>query len=76
MPVTPILGEGLCARRIRIRDEDVYWLRGVLEGYDGIASLFGEGTGEVTLAAPADRAAELDALLVDLAREISIEVLS
>src|SRR5688500_13581439 len=69
VPVPPILGEGLVERRLRLRDEDVVWLRGILEGYDGLASLFGEGDGEIVLAIPAGREAELDALLADLADE-------
>jgi hypothetical protein len=69
VPAPPVLGEGLIERRLRLRDEDVVWLRGVLEGYDGIASLFGDGSGEIILAVPADRIAELDALLADLASE-------
>jgi hypothetical protein len=41
----------------------------VLEGYEGIAALFGDGTGEVILAVPEDRVAELDSLLADLQAE-------
>jgi hypothetical protein len=69
MPAPPVVGEGLVLRRLRLRDEDVVWLRGVLEGYDGIASLFGDGSGEIILAVPEDRVAELDALLRDLTAE-------
>ncbi len=69
MPVAPVLGEGLVTRTLRIADEDVVWLRGVLDGYEGLAMLFGDGTGKITLAAPSDRENELDALLADLKLE-------
>ena len=69
MPVAPVLGEGLIARTLRIADEDVVWLRGVLDGYEGLAVLFGDGSGTVILATPADRERELDDVLADLQRE-------
>lgn len=69
MPAPPVLGEGLITRTLRIADEDVVWLRGVLDGYEGLAMLFGDGTGKIILAAPLDREKELDALLSDLKLE-------
>jgi hypothetical protein len=72
--VAPLLGEGLVARPLRLRAADVVWLRGVLEGYEGLASLFGDGSGEVVLACPASRVGELDALLADVAAELGAEV--
>jgi len=65
----PFAGDGLVTRRLRLADRDVVWLRSVLEGYDGLASLHGDRSGVVTLIAPAQRARELDALLDDLERE-------
>lgn len=75
MPEPPVLGEGLVTRKLRIADEDVVWLRGVLDGYEGLAMLFGDGSGTVILAAPADRERELDAVLTDLQSEASFHVL-
>jgi hypothetical protein len=76
MPSEEILrGEGLTLRKIRVADADVVWLRSVLEGYDGLAALYGDGSGVVTLSAPDALAAELDALLDELCSEASIALL-
>jgi len=71
----PPTGEGLVGRRVRVADRDVVWLRSVLEGYEGLALLYGDRTGVVTLVAPLERAEELDALLLDLAAESSLALL-
>jgi hypothetical protein len=68
-PQPAIVGDGLCLRRLRVADADVVWLRSVLEGYDGLASLYGDGSGVVTLTTPHAMAAELDALLDELCVE-------
>jgi hypothetical protein len=68
-----ILTEGLTLRRLRVADADVVWLRSVLEAYDGLAALFGDGSGVVTLATTSSQAGELDALLEDLCREASLQ---
>jgi hypothetical protein len=74
--VPPLLGEGLVARALHLQDADVVWLRGVLEGYEELASLFGDGSGEVVLACPESRVAELDALLADLSAELGLGLAS
>jgi hypothetical protein len=45
-------------------------VKGILEASEGIAALFAERGGDLTLVAPRDRAAELEALLLDLGRDI------
>lgn len=69
----PILGPGLAARRLRVERGDVAWLRYLLEGYEGLASLHGDGTGVITLLVPEPLLGELDALLDDLGGELAIE---
>ncbi|MCG8555879.1 MAG: DUF4911 domain-containing protein [Proteobacteria bacterium] len=64
----------LCAARVRIDRRSIVWLRSVLEGYEGLALLHGDESGTVTIASPSDRARELAALLSDLKREASFEV--
>jgi hypothetical protein len=54
----------------------VVWLRSVIEGYDGLASLYGDGSGVVTLTSTVSRAHELEALLVDLCAEAPLLRLS
>jgi hypothetical protein len=47
----------------------------VIEGYDGLASLYGDGSGIVTLTTTASRAAELDELLTELCGEAALLLL-
>ncbi|WP_169928475.1 hypothetical protein [Labilithrix luteola] len=47
------------------------FLKGVVEAHDGLAQVFAESGGDLTLASPADREAELDELVRDLALELS-----
>lgn len=70
MSVAPLLGEGLVTRRLVVRTRDVGFLKGVIEAHEGLAAVFAESGGALTLAAAADREAELDALARDLAREL------
>jgi Domain of unknown function (DUF4911) len=65
----------LTRRRLRVGRGDVVWLRSILEGYDGLAALYGDGSGIVTVMAPRERASELDALLAELASEVSLSPL-
>ena len=71
----PSLDPALCRRRVRVAGDDEVWLRSVLEAYDGLALLYADGTGTVTLAAPLGRAAELDALLAELIAEANLHLL-
>jgi hypothetical protein len=70
----PDLGDDprLARRRLRVSSADVVWLRSILEGYDNLAALYGDGTGVVVVTAPQERADELDALLADLATEAQL----
>jgi hypothetical protein len=69
-PTPPLVGDGLVTRRIVIRSKDVVLLKGIVEAHEGLAQVFGERGGDLTLAAPADREQELDAVLEDLCREL------
>lgn len=73
----PDLGDdpSLARRRLRVSNADVVWLRSILEGYDNLAQLYGDGSGVVVVIAPQERAAELDALLAELASEASLSPL-
>lgn len=70
MAVSPLLGDGLVARRLVVRARDVGFLKGIVEAHEGLAVVFAESGGDLTLAAAADREAELDALVRDLALEL------
>ena len=68
--VAPLLGDGLVARHLVVRARDVGFLKGIVEAHEGLAVVFAESGGELTLASAADREAELDALVRDLADEL------
>jgi hypothetical protein len=66
----PFVGEGMVTRRLLLRAKDVVFVKGILEASEGLAQLFAEEGGDVTLAAPACREHELDALVDDLVAEV------
>lgn len=70
MAVPPLLGAGLVTRRLVVRARDVGFLKGIVEAHEGLALVFAESGGELTLASAADREAELDELARDLAVEL------
>lgn len=70
IPVPPLVGEGMVTRRLVVRAPDVVFVKGVVEAHDGLAQVFAEEGGDLTIAAPADREAELDALVRDLAQDV------
>lgn len=69
-PVPPLIGAGMITRRLVVRAKDVAFLKGVVEAHEGLAQVFAEGGGDLTIAAPAGREAELDELVRDLAAEL------
>jgi hypothetical protein len=60
----------MVTRKVTIRAKDVVFLKGIVEASEGLAQVFAEKGGELTLAAPADRAKELDQLVEDLCTEL------
>jgi hypothetical protein len=70
--VPPCVGPGMVVRHIIAPSERVVMVKGVLEAHEGLAQVFAERGGELTIAAPADRAAELDEVLDDLCRELDL----
>lgn len=69
-PVPPLVGKGMITRRLIVRAKDVAFLKGVVEAHEGLAQVFAEGGGDLTIASPAGREAELDELVADLASEL------
>jgi hypothetical protein len=70
MPVLPLIDADLATRTIRVQAKDVVYVKGILEGYAGLAAVFATHGGELTLAAPRSRVRELDQFLTDLSGEI------
>ena len=61
---------GLVVGRLRVAPEHVVFVKGIIEASEGLAGLFAERGGDLTIAAPRDRADELHELLHDLAAEL------
>jgi hypothetical protein len=61
----------MIVRRVVVRARDVVFFKGVVESSEGLAAVFAEGGGDLQVAAPAGRDAELDALLADLCAELA-----
>ncbi len=68
-PLTHVSREGMIWRRLVVRAKDVAFLKGIVEAHEGLAQVFAEKGGDLTLAAPVGREAELDELVRDLAAE-------
>ena len=60
----------MITRRVIVRAKDVAFLKGIVEAHEGLAQVFAEAGGDLTIAAPAGREAELDQLVQDLAEEL------
>jgi hypothetical protein len=71
-PVEPCLGEGMVVRRLILRAPDVVFFKGVIEASDGLAAVFAERGGDLSVAAPLGRESELDAVLDDLCAELKV----
>jgi 8-oxo-dGTP pyrophosphatase MutT (NUDIX family) len=60
----------MCVRRALVKPRDVVFLKGLLEASEGLAQLFAEEGGAITLATTASQAPALDALLDEVFEEI------
>ncbi len=67
-------GAGMLLRPISVRPAEVVFVKGLVEASDGLCAVFAERGGELVLAAPHGRAAELDELLADLEVELGAKV--
>lgn len=65
-PAPPMIGPGMVSRRVVCDAADALLVKAVLEAHEGVASIFGEERGILVVAAPSDREAELDALMIDV----------
>lgn len=62
--------EGLVVGRLTVAKEHVVFVKSVVEASEGLACLFAERGGDLHLASPASRAAELRELIHDLAADL------
>jgi Domain of unknown function (DUF4911) len=70
LQLSELLDPAFVVRHLRVRNEDVVFVKGIFEASEGLCAMFAERGGELTLLAPLSRALELDALLQDLTREL------
>ena len=81
MQVRPLVGVGLVARTVTVPKGQIVFLKAILEASEGLGAVFAEsrasraeraanGSGDLVVAAPVSRAAELDELLADLELEV------
>jgi hypothetical protein len=68
--VAPCVGPGMVVRQVVLPAREVVFFKGIIEASEGLASVFAERGGDLSVAAPLDRTAELDALLDVLCREL------
>jgi hypothetical protein len=62
-------GRGLAVCEIEVSPFDVVYVKSVVEASEGLANVFAESGGVITLAAPPDRAGALMELAEDVVRE-------
>jgi hypothetical protein len=60
----------MVVRRVVLPAREVVFFKGVVEASEGLAAVFAEKGGDLTVAAPEARASELDALLDSLCGEL------
>lgn len=65
-PVAPRVGRGMIERRVNVAAHDAVAVKALIEAHEGVACVFAESGGELTLAAPEDRRDELDALVASI----------
>jgi hypothetical protein len=70
IPVEPCVGEGMVVRRLVLRSRDVVFFKGVVEASEGLAAVFAERGGDLTVAAPVARERELDEVIDALCAEL------
>jgi len=65
-----LIDDAMVVRRLRVKNEDVVFVKGIFEASEGLCAMFAERGGDLTVVAPISRAEELDVVLRDLAREL------
>jgi hypothetical protein len=64
----------MATRLLSVRPADVVFVKGIIEASEGLALVFAERGGELTIAAPFEREADLVELVSDLAAELGGEL--
>ena len=64
---------GMLVEEVIVRPSEVVFVKGIVEASDGIAVVFAEQGGDLTLAAPLDRGGDFAELLLDLERDVGVQ---
>jgi Domain of unknown function (DUF4911) len=65
-----LIDDGLVVRRLRVKNQDVVFVKGIFEASEGLCAMYAERGGDLTIVAPVSRERELDLVLRDLAQEL------
>jgi len=74
MQLHELLDDGLVVRRLKVKNEDVVFVKGIFEASEGLCAMFANSGGDLTIVGPVSRAHELDVVLRDLALELHGEL--
>lgn len=66
---SPMMVRDLVVRRVRVAPREVVFLKGVIEASEGVAAVFAESGGDLTIATMPSQKDELDRILQDLQAE-------
>jgi hypothetical protein len=72
--LSPLIDDDLVTRSVRVVACEVVFFKSILEASQGLGAVFAEQGGDLVVAAPLSREAELDELLDDLAAELDAVV--
>ena len=70
MQLHELIDDGLVVRRLKVKNQDVVFVKGIFEASEGLCAMYAERGGDLTVVAPVSRASELDVVLRDLAGEL------
>ncbi len=70
MQLHELIDDGLVVRRLKVKNQDVVFVKGIFEASEGLCAMYAERGGDLTIVAPASRSLELDIVLRDLAHEL------
>ena len=64
------VSEGMIVRRLSVLAADVVFVKGIVEASEGLAAVFAEAGGELSIVAPRGRERDLARLVDDVGREL------
>lgn len=70
MQLHELLDDAWIVRRLRVKNQDVVFVKGIFEASEGLCAMYAERGGDLTIVAPASRSCELDVVLRDLVHEL------